>query len=163
MRITEIIDRLDEMAFRKRVIVAKLRALQPQINSHTIKIIAYPDSQDVPHWKRELGTFGNDLARMFLRTATGKQRPMGFKMAWEHLYEEPFGGAEDRVLRLHLGEIEHDYQRPITKPPTQVMSELRAFLRAFCQAIGGGQLVHPTVESWNPEAAPTRLPEMAEP
>jgi hypothetical protein len=158
----DIVNRLDEMAFRKRAIVAKLRASQPQISSHAIKIIVYPDSQDVPHWKRELGAFGNDLARMFLRTATGKQRPMGFKMAWEHLYEEPFGGVEDRVLRLHLGEIEHDYQRPIAKQPPQVITELTDFLRTFCQAIGEGELVHPVVDGWTPEPAPTRLPAAAQ-
>jgi hypothetical protein len=159
MRIWEIIARVDEMAFRRRAIVEKLRALQPQISSHALKIIAYPDSHDIAHWKRELGAWGNDLARMFLRTAMGKQRPMGFKMAWEHLYEEPFGGVERRVLPLHLGQIEHDYQRPIEKQPAEIMKELTAFLRLFCQRIGEGQLVHPFVDSWKPEPVPTTLPE----
>ena len=41
MRIWEIITRVDEMAFGPRAIVDKLRALQPQIISHALKIIAY--------------------------------------------------------------------------------------------------------------------------
>jgi hypothetical protein len=162
MKLWESIHRIDEMAFRRKAIIDKLRALQPQINSHILKIIAYPDSQEVPHWKHELGAWGNDLTRMFLRTAMGKQRPMGFKMAWQHLYEEPFGGVEQRVLQLHLGQIEHDYQRPISNQPAQIMAELTAFLRSFCQQIGTGQLVHPIVDSWNPEPVPTRQPQAAE-
>ena len=57
--------------------------------------------------------------------------PMGFAMAWNGLYREPFEGAEDRVLQLKLGQIENEYQRPITKDRGQVMAELTAFLRPF--------------------------------
>jgi hypothetical protein len=92
----------------------------------------------------------------------GKQRPMGFKMAWHHLYEEPFGRVEERVLRLHLGQIEHDYQSPIAKEPARIMAELTAFVRSLCQQIDTGQLVHPIVDSWNPEPVPTRQPHAAE-
>ena len=96
MKLWEGIHRIDEMAFRRKAIIEKLRGLQPQINSHILKIIAYPDSQEVPHWKHELGAWGNDLTRMFLRTAMGKQRPMGFKMAWLHLWPlfDPLRGHE---------------------------------------------------------------------
>jgi hypothetical protein len=45
MKIWEIITRLAEMAFRRKAIVDKLRALQSPINSHALKIIVYPDSQ----------------------------------------------------------------------------------------------------------------------
>jgi hypothetical protein len=162
MKLWESIHRIDEMAFRRKAIIDKLRGLQPQINSHILKIIVYPDSQEVPNWKHELGDWGNDLTRMFLRTAMGKQRPMGFKMAWQHLYEEPFGGVEQPVLLLHLGQIEHEYQRPIAKQPEQIMAELTAFLRSFCQQIGTGQLVHPIVDSWSPEPVPTPQPHAAE-
>ena len=44
MKLWESIHRIDEMAFRRKAIIDKLRALQPQINSHILKIIAYPDS-----------------------------------------------------------------------------------------------------------------------
>jgi hypothetical protein len=54
MKLWEIIYRIDEMAFRRKAIIDKLRGLQSPINSHALKIIAYPDSQDVPHWRREL-------------------------------------------------------------------------------------------------------------
>ena len=37
--------------------------------------------------------------------------PMGFALAWNGLYREPFEGAEDRVLEFKLGQIEREYQR----------------------------------------------------
>ena len=38
--------------------------------------------------------------------------PMGFALAWNGLYREPFEGAEDRVLNS-ARPIEREYQRPI--------------------------------------------------
>jgi hypothetical protein len=146
MKLWEIVYRIDEMAFRRRAIIDKLRSLQTPINSHALKIIAYPDGQDVPHWRRELIAWGNDLTAMQLRGLRGVT-PMGFNMAWNGLYLEPFEGAEDRVLQLKLGQIEREYQRPITKDHRQIMAELTAFLRSFCEAIGRSQFVDSVVNS----------------
>jgi len=158
MKLWEIIYRTDEMAFRRKAIVDKLRALQTPINARILKLIVYPDGQDVPHWRRELIAWGNDLAAMQLRGLRGVT-PMGFGMAWNGLYREPFDGAEDRVLRLKLGQIEREYQRAIAKDRTQVMAELTGFLRAFCEAIGESQFVDPVVNSF--QAQPVRQPEAA--
>jgi|SRR5215204_3640866 len=146
MKLWEMVYRIDEMAFRPRAIIDKLRALQTPINSHALKIIAYPDGQDVPHWRRELIAWGNDLTAMQLRGLRGVT-PMGFNMAWNGLYLEPFEGAQDRVLQLKLGQIEREYQRPITKDHRQIMAELTAFLRSFCEAIGRSQFVDSVVNS----------------
>jgi hypothetical protein len=158
MKIWEIVTRLDEMAFRRKAIVDKLRALQSPINSHALKIIVYPDSQDLSHWRRELIAWGNDLTAMQLRGFRGVT-PMGFAMAWNGLYREPFEGAEDRVLQLKLGQIERDYKCPITKDRRQIIAELTAFLRSFCKAIGQSQFVDPVVDAFQGE--PARLPEAA--
>lgn len=144
MKIRDVVTRLDEMAFRRKAIVDKLRPLQPQITTHALKIIAYPDSAEVAHWKRELIAWGNDLTVMQLRGFRGVT-PMGFAMAWQGLYREPFEGAEDRVLQLKLGMIEREYQRPIVKGRNQVMAELTDFLRSYCAAIGRSQFVDQAV------------------
>jgi hypothetical protein len=156
MRLWEIIYRIDEVAFRRRAIIDKLRALQTSINSRALKIIIYPDSEEVPHWRRELIAWGNDLAAMQLRGFRGVT-PMGFATAWNGLYREPFEGAEDRVLQLKLGQIEREYQRPITKDRCQILPELTGFLRAFCQAIGQSRFVDPVVDAF--QGQPVRLPE----
>jgi hypothetical protein len=158
MKIWEIITRLDEMAFRRKAIVDKLRALQSPINSHALKIIVYPDSQDVPHWRRELIAWGNDLTAMQLRGFRGVT-PMGFAVAWNGLYREPFEGAEDRVLQLKLGQIERECQRSIAKDRSQIMTELTAFLRSFCEAIGQSQFVDTVVNSFQRQPVP--VPEAA--
>ncbi len=80
MKIWEIAARLDEMAFRRKAITDKLRALQSQINAHALKIIAYPDSRDVPHWRSELIAWGKKLTAMQLCGFRGVT-PMGFAMA----------------------------------------------------------------------------------
>jgi hypothetical protein len=158
MRLWEIVSRIDEMAFRRKAIVDKLRALQTPINSHALKVIAYPASDDVSHWKRELIAWGNDLAAMQLRGFRGIT-PMGFALSWNALYREPFEGAEDRVLQLKLGQIEREYERPITKDRQQVMAELVGFLRRYCEAIGDSQFVEPVVSAF--EGEPVRLDEAA--
>ena len=158
MKLWEFIYRIDEMAFRRKAIIDKLRALQTPINSHALKIIVYPDSADLPHWRRELIAWGNDLAAMQLRGLRGVT-PMGFAMAWNGLYREPFEGAEDRVLQLKLGQIENEYERPITKARGQIVAELTAFLRRFCEAIGQSQLVDPVVNSF--EGQPIGVSEAA--
>lgn len=155
MKIWEIVARLDEMALRRKAIVDKLRALQPQINAHALKIIAYPDSPDVPDWRSELIAWGNDLTAMQLRGFRGVT-PMGFAMAWNGLYREPFEGAEDRVLQLKLGMVEREYQLPITKDRSRIMAELIDFLRSFCEAIGRSQFVDPVVNAFGQS---TTLPE----
>jgi hypothetical protein len=156
MKLWEVIYRIDEMAFRRRAIVDKLRALQTPINAHALKIILYPDSEDVPHWKRELIAWGNDLAAMQLRRFRGVN-PMGFALAWNGLYREPFEGAEDRVLQLKLGQIERECQRPIGKDRRQIMAELTGFLRRFCQAIGKSEFVDRVVDAF--DGRPAGLPE----
>jgi hypothetical protein len=159
VKLWEIIHRIDEMAFRRKAVVDRLRALQSQINSDALKIIVYPDSPEVPHWRSELIAWGNGLARMRLR-GFRSVLPMGFNLAWNHLYREPFEGAEDEVLRLDLSTIEQEYQRSITKPPAQVLAELTAFLRSFCEMIGQGQPVNSIVNGFG--AQTTRVPEAVE-
>jgi hypothetical protein len=157
MGLMDIIDRIDEMAFKRRAIIDKLRALQTPINSHALKIIVYPDAEEVPHWKRELIAWGNDLAAMQLRGFRGVT-PMGFALAWNGLYREPFEGAEDRVLELKLGQIEREYERPITADRRQIMTELTDFLRSYCEAIGQSRFVDEVVNSLG---RPVRLAETA--
>src|SRR4051794_14161597 len=146
MGLMDIIDRIDEMAFKRRAIIDKLRALQTPINSDALKIIVYPDADEVPHWKRELIAWGNDLAAMQLRGVRGVT-PMGLALAWNGLYREPFEGAEDRVLQLKLGQIEREYERPIPTDRRQIMTELTDFLRSYCDAIGQSRFVDPVVNT----------------
>src|SRR3954451_22045192 len=115
----EIVDRIDEMAFKRRAIIDKLRALQTPINSHALRIIVYPDAEEVRHWKRELIAWGNDFAAMQLRGFRGVPR-MGSALAWTGLYREPFEGPEDRVLQLKLAQTEREYQRPIARSMWQI-------------------------------------------
>jgi hypothetical protein len=157
MKIWETVTRLDEMAFRRRAIIDKLRALQPQINAHALKIIAYPDSPEVDHWRRELSAWGNDLTTMQLRGLRGVTS-MGFALAWNGLYREPFEGAEEKVLELKLGIIEREYQRRIAKDRGQMIAELKGFLRPFCEAVGRSEFVDSIVQSLG---RPLRVPDAA--
>jgi hypothetical protein len=151
MKIMDILDAmiespLLEMAFQRKVIIARLRDLQFQINDHVLKIIAWPDAPDVPHWKRELTAWGNQLGRMTLRVGKGL-RPMGFDLPWKHLYEEPFQPRVDAAVAFSLRAISEEYQRAITKPLPEIVAEYTAFIRSFCQAIGSQQTVGDIVKA----------------
>jgi hypothetical protein len=152
MKLWKVAARLDEMAFRPKAVIDKLHALQAPIIDHALKIIAYPDAQDAPHWKRELAGWGNDLAGMFLRTIRGP-RPIGFDLAWHGLYQEPFEGHEEASLRFQLDRLEHEYQRPIGKDRARIMAELTDFLRALAHAIGEGRVVYTVVDDLGEPAA----------
>ncbi len=132
---------LFEMAFARRAIIERLRSYQSQINRHALKIIAWPDSRDVPHWRHELTVWGNDFAGMTLRS--GKRlRPIGFDLPWKHLYLEPFEDAEEWTLAFLLARLQQEgYSQPVTKPLRQIMIEYMIFIRSFCQAIGSQQAV----------------------
>lgn len=143
--ICPLVEPLFEMAFQRRAIIERLRAYQDQINLHAIKIIVWPDAPEVTHWRRELAAWGNRLAAMDLRT-NKRIRPMGFDLAWTHLYREPFELSQ-RALPFRLQVIGNDYPWPITKSPDQIMHELTTFLRAFCQAIGNGEPVNAMVNT----------------
>ena len=82
---------------------------------------------------------------------------MGFALAWNGLYREPFEGAEDRVLQLKLGQIEREHQRPITADRRRIMTELTGFLRSYCDAIGQSQFVDPIVNSLGQPRSSARI------
>ena len=164
MKIMEIVDSLIEsplfeMAFQRKVIINRLRDFQFQINDHVLKIIAWPDAQEVPHWKRELTAWGNQLARMTLRVGRGSQ-PMGFDLPWKHLYQEPFEPEVNSAVAFSLRAISEEYQRPISKMLPQIVSEYMAFIRPFCQAIGSQQTVGQIVNALGRSIA-TQLSEAA--
>ena len=84
--------------------------------------------------------------------------PMDFALAWNGLYREPFEGAEDRVLGFKLGQIEREYERPITRDRGHIMTELTRFLRSYCEAIGQSRFVNSVVNAFG---EPVRLSETA--
>jgi len=72
------------------------------------------------------------------------------------------GASRNRCPVFISARLEHEDQRPISKPPDQIIAELTAFLRSFCQQIGNGELVDPiVVDNWNPEPVPPQMPEAA--
>jgi hypothetical protein len=145
---------LFEMAFARKAIIDRLRSFQDQINEHAIKIIAWPDAQEVPHWKQELTAWGNRLAQMTLRAGRGL-RPMGFDLPWKHLYLEPFEGVEEKTLAFILQRLQQEgYTYPVAKTLPQIMTEYTAFIRPFCQAIGSQQVVGGIVNALG-QPAPT--------
>jgi hypothetical protein len=152
---------LFEMAFQRKVIINRLRDLQFQINRHAMKIIVWPGAQEVPHWKRVLTAWGNDLTAMTLRTGRGA-RPMGFDLPWKHLYQEPFDPSPNPQMSLLARVVSEEYQRAVDKPLPEIVAEMTAFLRAFCQAVGTQQTVGEIVNALGGQPAPTaRLPESA--
>ena len=159
MKIREIIidwliyTRLFEIAFERKHVIDQLSNSQYQININALKIIVWPNAQEVPDWKRELRAKGNALAGMWLLRGR-RSPPMGFDLAWKHLYLEPFEYVEDQALTSRLQFIQREHQRPITKQPVQIMAEYMAFIRPFCQAIGQGQFVDSVVDALGQSAPP---------
>jgi hypothetical protein len=138
---------LFEMAFERKRVIQELSSLEYQINLHVLKIIVWPGAQDVTHSKTELTTWGNKLARMRLHMSK-RLSPIGVALPWKHLYVEPFEHGEVEAVTFLLGDLQCDYPgQPITKSVPQIVEELTAFHKRFCQAIGKGLRVDGVVAS----------------
>jgi hypothetical protein len=90
-------------------------------------------------------------------------RPIGFELAWHGLYQEPFEGHEEASLRFQLERLEHEYDRPIGKDRTRIMSELTDFLRALARAVGESSVVYAVVDDLEQRSAASQAAALPEP
>lgn len=94
---------LFEMAFRRRVVLDKIRSLQLQIAYHLIKHIYY----DVPdetkrHWEQEINAWLSTIDDYRLK----KGRTLDASVYYYHLFSEPL--KERRALVRYITKINQD-------------------------------------------------------
>jgi hypothetical protein len=112
VRATEILgpgEALMEMSVRKKKAEQIVGGLEQPINLHLLKLLGCDAAPDVrAHWKRELETW---LLRIAAITLKPDNTPIPAKTVYQWLYDETFGGSEQRNVELMLHFLARDYPR----------------------------------------------------
>jgi hypothetical protein len=92
---------LFEMSFRKKKAEQIVTGLERQINYHLLKLLGFDAAPETrAHWKVELDEWLSQIAVIKLKP---DNKPIPRKLAFEWLYDEPFGGSEEQNTALMLG------------------------------------------------------------
>lgn len=140
MRYHEIIT---EMAFDRKRIIRALESYDARIFEHAVKILVLPNNQDVPHWRQELVAWCGYLAALKIKTKG--YPPMGFKLAYEYLYEGPFVGNELGMTSHFIRMAEVSYDVKLDVDVVTVHNRLKEFLTQLAKDIGTGGDVKPNI------------------
>lgn len=111
-----------EMSVRKRKAEQIVSSLEQPINLYLLKLLgctAPPETRQ--HWKRELETW---LLRIAALTLKPNDRPIPARVAYEWLYEETFGGSEQRNVEMMLHFLAREYPRNDV-PTAEIVARLR--------------------------------------
>ena len=112
MRASELLgpgEDLMEMSVRKKKAEQIVSGLEQPINLHLLKLLgcqAGPALRE--HWKRELETW---LLRIAAMTLKPDNTPIPAKTVYRWLYDETFGGSEQRNVNMMLHFLARDYPR----------------------------------------------------
>ncbi|CAM6054505.1 unnamed protein product [Sphagnum tenellum] len=132
------------MAFERRRIIRALESYERIIPEHVVKIILFPHSREVAHWKNELFAWADYLTKLRLK---GSLQPMGAKFAYKYLYDGPFVGNELGMTNHFIQVAELTNQTTLNVDPQQVHDTLKDFLTDLAIAIGQGKDVRQVINS----------------
>jgi hypothetical protein len=135
VRATEILgpgEALMEMSIKQQKAEQIVGGLEQPINLHLLKLLgcqAGPEMRD--HWKRELETWLLRIAAIALKPY---DTPIPAKVAYQWLYDETFGGSEQRNVEMMLRFLARDYPRNELDTAT-IAARLRSIHEQLAQRI----------------------------
>lgn len=94
-RITDLIDKINEMSYNRKKALNLLDSLQSEIAMHLFLVSQYPENTNVQHWLSELRTWQGKLV-LYDKAPKPMKKNYSEKMLWHAIWEEPLGATEDR-------------------------------------------------------------------
>ena len=135
MKATEILgggEPLMEMSIRKKKAEQIVSGLEQPINLHLLKLLGCEATPELRrHWKHELETW---LLRIAAITLKPEDRPIPAKIVYEWLYDETFGGSEQRNVEMMLRFLAREYPRNDVDTAT-IVERLRSIHQQLAQRI----------------------------
>ena len=135
VRATDILgpgETLMEMSVRKKKAEQIVSGLEQPINLHLLKLLGCVAPVETrEHWKRELETWLLCIATIALKP---DDTPIPAKTVYQWLYDETFGGSEQRNVELMLHFLARDHPRNDVATPT-VAARLRAIHEELAERI----------------------------
>jgi len=80
-------DKLEEMSKPLKTLLKEIRDLEYELNSHILKILLFPKSNSINHWKNEISTWLLKIGRLKSQHNKGY---LDYSMYRKLLYDEPF-------------------------------------------------------------------------
>jgi hypothetical protein len=135
VRATELLgpgEALMEMSIRKKKAEQIVSGLEQPINLHLLKLLGCLAGPEVrQHWKRELETW---LLRIAAITLKPDDTPIPAKVVYQWLYDETFGGSEQRNTEMMLRFLARDYPRNSVDTPA-IVARLRSVHEQLAQRL----------------------------
>jgi hypothetical protein len=132
------LDEMSVMSLPRRHVEQLILGLYDQINLHLVKLAGFDFSSELRHhFRRELRTWLGKIQRLRMKP---DNRPGSFRFYFDLLYDGPFGGVEQRNMRLIMDEIADEYENPHpTKTPEEMVEWLRAFHTQLAERLHNGE------------------------
>lgn len=121
---------LFEMAYQRKVIVNRIRALSFQIASHVIKIYLYPSNTALRGWEKEIQAWVADLSHMRYDGTKKLKESDYFKL----LYSEPFIGS-DIVELVYSMSVKNGL--PKIKDGVNIDHKIKSFYEKLAKELSG--------------------------
>lgn len=119
-----------EMAYNKKVAIEKVRNLQNQIATHLVKIVIYPESENIQHWKNEVNAWLLSLQKNKLK---GKDRPLSKELFIKLLFDEPLGAISDIQDEISMLEYTYPDMKASIYDPYEISSILSYAMLGVCE------------------------------
>lgn len=138
MRLDEILATpLFEMSYSKRKAETIINGLEKPINEHLLKIVCVGGTE-VAHWRDELVNWLDEVAEIRLKP---HDHPGQVKWYYDLLFDEPFGGVEERNVGGRIRRlVRSGYRVPPELEINAVVEILRRFHERFATACATGSL-----------------------
>lgn len=121
---------LFEMAYDKKVTIEKARNLQDQIATHLIKIIVYPYSDSIQHWKNEVNAW---LIKLQKNKLKGTGKPLSKELFYKILFDEPLGELSDIQDEIYILEKTYLDMKIQEYDPRKISSILSYAMLGVCE------------------------------
>lgn len=132
------LDDADVMAFPKKLVEHTILGLQPPLNRHLVKLVAFDfPAETRRHFRREVENWLEEIQSLRFKP---DNRTGPSKFYFNLLFDYPFGGVEVQNMRRMMDLVRRQYEdaRP-TKTPEEMVAWLRDFHTRLAEHLHRGE------------------------
>jgi len=132
------LDDVGVMAYPRKLVEHSILGLQPPLNRHLFKLMAFDFPSDLRrHFRREIANWLNEIQVMRFKP---NNRTGSARFYFDLLFDYPFGGVEVQNARKIMELITYGYEdvRP-TKTPEEMVDWLRNFHEELAERLHNGE------------------------
>ena len=142
MRIRELLldavisTKIFEMAFKRKNAIDKIRNKQDVISEHLLKVLLFPNSRDVPGWKKELDVWLYDIGDIILKPYGDRLYSSDYMNL---LFDEPIGTIRDIENKIKKIYRMHELMVPGTIDPLDISKQSALIMKSISNDLSVGE------------------------